>query len=52
MDTRILEIETFALHAWPPELSRELGGWLIRRHPARLRRVNSVWPNALKGRFF
>jgi len=49
IDERILQIETFALHAWPPELTRPLGGWLIRRHPSLSRRVNSVWPNAWLG---
>lgn len=49
MDERILLIETHAMHAWPAEEVQHLDGWVLRRHSAPSRRVNSVWPNAWDG---
>jgi ribosomal protein S18 acetylase RimI-like enzyme len=42
-------IETLALRAWPPQVGEPLDGWVLRKHAAPSRRVNSVWPNGWGG---
>lgn len=43
--SRILTVETCALHAWPAMDVQDVDGWLLRYNDGVTRRANSVWPN-------
>jgi len=48
-DDTILQLETLAANAWPPDQSIELDGWRLRSARGVTRRANSVWPNGASG---
>ncbi len=46
----VRRIEGLALHARPPAVVEDLGGWRLRYDRGVTQRANSVWPHEARGR--